>query len=124
AASLLRTPARSLGPGPPSSVRPPLGRLASLARRGRARPALGVSLVAAVVLAFTLPFVNKPGDRLVWSPYYRINLVPGTPETSDVRNGNALGWSVLVNHDYFQRGVDLRPAAIAAAPKLAPVARN
>ncbi len=68
---------------------------------------------------------SAPAEGLtVWSPYYKISLIPGTPETEGVPGGDSLGWTLRVNHDYFQHALDLRPEAQARAPQLRDVAAN
>jgi hypothetical protein len=123
AGSLLFTLVSYLELGPLFWLLPPLALLAYFAWGLGKRPVVAISLGTAVLLAIILPHANVAGQRLVWSPYYRINLVPGTPETAGVPNGDDLGWTLRVNHDYFQRAVDLRPAAIARAPRLEWVAK-
>jgi hypothetical protein len=122
--SLLFTSVSYLELGPSFWLVPSFALLAFFGWSLRQQLATVISAVAALVLLVALPFTTTPGERVVWSPYYRINLVPGVPETAAVPNGNAFGWTLLVNHDYFQRAVDLRPAAVHAAPKLLPVAQN
>jgi hypothetical protein len=124
AGSLLFTLVSYLELGPIFWLVPPLAMLAYFAWGQGKRAVVGLSLASAVVLAVVLPLANVAGQRLIWSPYYRISLAPGVPETAAVPNGAAFGWTLRVNHDYFQRAVDLRPSAIAAAPSLAGVARN
>jgi hypothetical protein len=85
-----------------------------------ARVTAGVALAMLGLLALGTPTAGK----LVWSPYYRIGLTPGVPETDDLPDSASFGWTLRVNHDYFQRAVDLRPEARARAPKLEPVATN
>lgn len=63
---------------------------------------------AALVLAVVLN-VRPEGERLIWSPYYRISVAPGIPEDRQQ------GWTVRVDHDYFQRAADLSDAAVARA---------
>lgn len=122
--SLLFTAVSFLELGPIFWLVPSLALLAYFSWVARSRAALIVSVAAAVLLAIALPLSQPAGERVVWSPYYRINLVPGIPETAHLPNGDALGWTLLVNHDYFQRAVDLRPHVLAAAPSLVPVAQN
>lgn len=122
--SLLFTAASYLELGPGYWLVPSLALLAYFAWVAGNRASAALAMGAAVVILAALPFTRTSGERVVWSPYYRINLVPGVPETDSMPNGKAFGWTLLVNHDYFQRAVDLRPAAIAAAPALVPVARN
>lgn len=122
--SLLFTLVSFLELGPVFWLVPSLAVLAYFSWSAGNRIALALSGAAAVVLVIALPLSHPAGERVVWSPYYRINLVPGVAETAHLPNGNSLGWMLLVNHDYFQRAVDLRAAALQVAPKLVPVAQN
>ena len=122
AGSLLFTLVSYLELGPAFWLVPPLAVLAYFAWAAGKRAVGGLAVVAAVVLVIVLPLAKVPGERLIWSPYYRINLVPGVPETASLPNGKDFGYTLRVNHDYFQRAVDLRASAIQAAPGLKTVA--
>ncbi len=120
--SLLFTLVSYLQLGPVFWLVPSLAVLAYFAFADGKRSTGALVVAATVALVVLLPLARARGEVLVWSPYYRINLAPGVPETADVPNGDKLGWTLRVNHDYFQRAVDLRPPALAAAPSLVGVA--
>lgn len=124
AGSVLFTVVSFFGLGPVFWLVPPLTMIAYFAWSAGGRAAAAICAVAAVALLVALPAVKVAGERLVWSPYYRISLVPGVPETASLPNDNSYGWTMRVNHDYFQRAVNLSPPAVAAAPALARLAEN
>jgi hypothetical protein len=124
AGSLLFTLVSYLELGPSFWLAPPLLVIAYFAWSDGKRATGGLAIAATLMLVVVLPLANVSGQRLIWSPYYRINLVPGVPETAGLPNSAALGWTLRVNHDYFQRAVDLRPSVLAQAPALRPVANN
>jgi len=104
--------------GPLVWLGPSFAFLAYFAWKRGARLPAGASLAAFAVLAVLLALGRDRDERRVWSPYYRISLTP-------IRRGDrAADWKLCVNHDYFQRAVDLSDAAVAEAAELAPARRN
>jgi hypothetical protein len=96
-----------------------LALLAYFAATRRAWGALALAAVACLLLPLGLRISRPPDERIVWSPYYRIGLTPGIPEDM------TQGYTLRVNHDYFQRAGDLSPEAVARSPRtLEALARN
>jgi SAM-dependent methyltransferase len=76
----------------------------------RDRRALAVFALVVVAVALARP-------QAMWSPYYRVTLEPypsppGWPKPS--------GYALSVNHDYFQRVLDLSPEFVRRYPSLDP----
>ena len=66
---------------------------------------------SALVFAATLLIIGIAPGKGSWSPYYRIDLSPIRAAGGD-SNSPVVGYDLGVNHDYFQRMLDLSKDAI------------
>jgi len=78
------------------------------------RRTFAACVVALPLIALVFFATRDEEERLVWSPYYRIG----------VSRDQGQGYALRVNHDYFQRAVDLRPEVIRSSDTLQGVATN